>query len=99
MTIDASGSYYIDGTLTDGQIVVNVPDIVADAETVKLFLNGVNITGVSAAPILVENAENTSLNLVAGTTNYVYDGTTYTENTAAIYTKDDMTIKGRVHWL
>lgn len=94
VTIDASGSYYIDGTLTDGQIVVNVPDIVADAETVKLFLNGVNITGVSAAPILVENAENTSLNLVAGTTNYVYDGTTYTENTAAIYTKDDMTIKG-----
>lgn len=94
VTIDASGTYYIDGTLTDGQIVVNVPDIVADAETVKLFLNGVNITGVSAAPILIENAENTSLNLVAGTTNYVYDGTTYTENTAAIYTKDDMTIKG-----
>lgn len=94
VTIDASGTYYIDGTLTDGQIVVNVPDIVADAETVKLFLNGVNITGVSAAPILIENAENTSLNLVAGTTNYVYDGATYAENTAAIYAKDDMTIKG-----
>lgn len=94
VTIDASGTYYIDGTLTDGQIVVNVPDIAADAETVKLFLNGVNITGVSAAPILIENAENTSLNLVAGTTNYVYDGASYTENTAAIYAKDDMTIKG-----
>ena len=36
VTIDASGSYYIDGTLTDGQIVVNVPDIVADAETPSL---------------------------------------------------------------
>lgn len=94
VTIDASGTYYIDGTLTDGQIVVNVPDVLTDPETVKLFLNGVNITGSTAAPILIENAENTSLNLVAGSTNYVYDGEAYTANTAAIFAKDDMTIKG-----
>lgn len=94
VTIDASGTYYIDGTLTDGQIIVNVPDTTVDAETVKLFLNGVNITGKTAAPILVENAENTSINLVAGTTNTIQDGEVYAENTAAIYAKDDMTIKG-----
>lgn len=94
VTITASGSYYVDGTLADGQIIVNVPDTTADAETVKIFLNGVNITGVSAAPILIENAENTSLNLVSGTENFLYDGATYAENTATIYAKDDMTIKG-----
>lgn len=48
VTISASGEYYIDGTLDDGQIIVNVPDETVDAETVKIFLNGVNITGASA---------------------------------------------------
>lgn len=93
-TITASGSYEISGTLNAGQIRVAVPDEVADPETVKLYLNGVSITGATDAAIYVVNAENTSLNLVAGTENFLYDGTTYTETTAVIYAKDDITIKG-----
>lgn len=93
-TITASGSYEISGTLNAGQIRVAVPDEVADPETVKLYLNGVSITGETDAAIYVINAEKTSLNLVAGTENFLYDGATYTETSAVIYAKDDITIKG-----
>ena len=94
ITISASGQYEISGTLEDGQIIVNVPDETADPGTVKLYFNGVDITGVSDAALLVENAENTSINLVEGTENFLYDGLTYTETTAVVYAKDDITIKG-----
>ena len=91
ITITASGSYELSGTLNDGQVIVNVPDEKADPDTVKLFFNGVTMTGVTDAPLLIENAENTSLNLVAGTENFLYDGKTYTDTTAVVYAKDDIT--------
>lgn len=98
VTISHSGSFYIDGTLSDGQINVNIPDEVADLETVKIFLNGVNITGKSAPAILITNAENTSINLVDGTENIISDGdTAYAGDnlgSAVIEAKDDITIKG-----
>ena len=98
VTITASGEYYVDGTLDDGQIIVNVPDEVADPETVKIFLNGVSITGTAAPAIWVENAENTSINLMEGTTNTLSDGTVAYSgdylSTAVIEAKDDITIKG-----
>ena len=101
VTISHSGTYYIDGTLDDGQINVNIADETADAETVKIFLNGVNITGKSAPAILVTNANNTSINLVDGTENFVSDGdTAYTgddglaSGEAVIEAKDDLTVKG-----
>lgn len=98
ITITHSGEFYVDGTLTDGQINVNVADEVADPETVKIFLNGVNITGKSAPAILVTNAENTSINIVDGTENFIADGdTAYSGDylgDAVIEAKDDITIKG-----
>lgn len=98
VTITASGEYYVDGTLDDGQIIVNVPDETVDAETVKIFLNGVSITGTAAPAIWVENAENTSINLMEGTTNTLSDGTVaYSGDylgTGVIEAKDDITIKG-----
>ncbi|MBO7473876.1 MAG: carbohydrate-binding domain-containing protein [Ruminococcus sp.] len=98
VTITHSGEYYVDGTLDDGQINVNIADTAADAETVKIFLNGVNITGKSAPAILITNAENTSINIVDGTENTISDGETAYEGdyakSAVIEAKDDMTIKG-----
>ena len=98
VTISHSGTYMIDGTLDDGQINVNIPDETVDAETVKLFLNGVNITGKSAPAILITNAENTSINLVDGSANTISDGdTAYAGDylgAAVVEAKDDITIKG-----
>lgn len=98
VTITHSGSFRVDGTLEDGQIAVAVPDETADAETVKIFLNGVNITGKNAPAIFVSNAKNTSINLVDGTENNISDGdTAYSGDwlgAAVIEAKDDITVKG-----
>lgn len=98
VTITHSGIFTVDGTLDDGQIAVAIPDETADPETVKIFLNGVNITGKNAPAIFISNAENTSLNIVDGTENTVTDGdTAYSGNwlgSAVIEAKDDITIKG-----
>ncbi|MDO4863816.1 MAG: carbohydrate-binding domain-containing protein [Ruminococcus sp.] len=98
ITIDHSGTFYVYGTLADGQINVSVADEVADPETVKIYLNGASITGKSAPAILITNAENTSINLVDGTENTITDGdTAYAGDylgAAVIEAKDDITIKG-----
>ena len=98
VTISHSGSYYIDGTLNNGQIYVEVPDDKADPDTVKLIFNGVNITGSSAPAVLVKNADKTSITISDGTENTLSDGTAaYTgdnEGSAVIEAKDDLTIKG-----
>ncbi len=98
ITISHSGEFWIDGTLEDGQINVNIADEVADAETVKIFLNGANITGKTAPAIYVTNAENTSINIVDGTENTITDGdTAYAGDfagAALIEAKDDITFKG-----
>lgn len=98
VTITHSGEFYVDGTLDDGQININIADSAADPDTVKIFLNNANITGKSAPAILVTNAENTSINIVDGTTNTITDGdTAYAGDhlgEAVIEAKDDLTIKG-----
>lgn len=94
ITITASGAYEFSGKLEDGQIYVKIPDTKTDTGTVKLFFNGVDITGKSNAAVLIDNAKNTSINLVDGTENFIHDGESYPEGiTAAVYAKDDLTIK------
>ncbi len=98
-TITASGTYYIDGSITGGQIIVNVPDEKTDSATVKLFLNGVSMVNPDAPCILIENAENTSVNLVEGSENTLSDGREAPETEqdteyAVLHVKDDMTVKG-----
>ena len=98
VTISHSGNYYIDGTLNNGQIYVEVPDDKADPDTVKLILNGVNITGQNAPAILVKNADKTSITISDGKENVISDGTSAyagdNEGNAVIEAKDDLTIKG-----
>lgn len=98
VTITHSGSYFIDGTLSDGQICVNIPDDKADPGTVKLILNGVDITGKSAPAILIQNADKTSITLSDGKVNKLTDGSApYSGDNldaAVIEAKDDLTIKG-----
>ncbi len=92
VTLTSSGTYYIDGKLDNGQIAVNVPE--TDKGTVKLVFRGVEITGLSEAPVYIINAEKTSITLEKDTVNIIRDGQNYTETEAAVYAKDDLTIKG-----
>lgn len=97
ITITSAGTYSIRGTLKDGQIRVDTQD----ADSVKLILNGMDISSSSSAPLYVVNAEKTIITLADGTTNYVTDGNSYIadetgsdEPNAAIFSKDDLTING-----
>jgi len=101
ITVTCSGNYYLQGTATDFQVIVSTA--AGDSGKVDLFLNGVSLKS-SDAPIYVQNAEKAELHLVQGTTNTIEDGSTrpqtHTYNNkvdtakAAIYAKDDLSIKG-----
>ena len=53
VTISASGNYTVDGTITDGQILVNVADPTADSDAVSLYLQGVTMTSSTGAPCIL----------------------------------------------
>ncbi len=97
VTISAAGVYAISGSLTNGQVVVDSKD----EGTVRLVLNGAEITCSNNAPIYIKNAGKTVISLPAGTSNQVTDGKEYVfadaetdEPSAAIFSKDDLTING-----
>ncbi len=97
ITITSAGTYSVSGTLNNGQIVIDS----TDEEKITLLLNGASITNATSAPLYVLNAAKTVIELVADTQNTVTDGATYvfenvdtTEPNAAIFSNDDLTIKG-----
>lgn len=53
VTISASGNYTVDGSVTDGQILVNVPDTTADSDAVSLYLQDVTMTSSTGAPCIL----------------------------------------------
>lgn len=53
VTISASGNYTVDGSITDGQILVNIPDITADSDAVSLYLQDVTMTSSNGAPCIL----------------------------------------------
>lgn len=101
-TITCPGAYYVTGESSDFQVVVNTPGAEKEGKT-GIYLYNATLKS-SNSPILVKNAEKTILHLVKGTVNVVEDGkdnhlfTTVNgkQDTAkaAIYSKDDMNIKG-----
>ena len=101
-TITCPGAYYMTGEASDFQVVVNTPGAKDEGNT-GIYLNNAKLKS-SNSPILVKNADKTVIHLVKGTTNSVEDGngnhlfTTVNgkQDTAkaAIYSKDDLNIKG-----
>ena len=101
-TITCPGAYYLTGESSDFQVVVNTPAAEKEGNT-GIYLHNVTLKS-SNSPILVKNADKAVIHLVKGTTNVVEDGngnhlfTTVNgkQDTAkaAIYSKDDMNIKG-----
>ncbi len=97
ITITAAGVYALSGKLDNGQILVDVQD----KGTVKLVLNGAEINSADNAPIYAKNAGKTIVSLQEGTQNVVTDGKNYVladaatdEPSAAIFSKDNLTING-----
>ena len=101
-TITCPGAYYVTGESSDFQVVVNTPGTNKEGNT-GIYLYNATLKS-SDAPILVKNADKAVIHLVKGTTNVVEDGkgshvfTTVNgkQDTAkaAIYSKDDLNIKG-----
>lgn len=97
VTITAGGSYYVSGTLSDGQIVVNS----SDQSTVGIVLNGAAMTCSSSAPLNIEKSAKTVLVLADSTQNSITDAATYVyadastdEPNAAIFSKDELVVCG-----
>jgi len=97
ITITSAGTYSISGSLNDGQITVDT----TDTENVNIILNGVDIFCSTSAPIYILSAEKTLINLADGTSNSLTDGKSYIlpdagsdEPNAAIFSNDDLAIKG-----
>jgi len=95
VTIIGEGDYIVNGTLSDGMIIVDVDK----SEKVQLVLNGVDITSKTSAAIYVKNADKVFVTLADGTENVLANGGTFEaidENhiDAVIFSKDDLTFNG-----
>lgn len=96
LTISDGGTYVISGKLSDGQIVVDSES----KSTVRLVLNGAEITSLNSAPIYVKSANKVVLSLEEGTNNILTDTKDYVfeegsdEPDATLFSKDDLVING-----
>lgn len=97
VTVSEDGVYVISGSLTDGSIVVDLPE---DEDKVQLVLKGADITCSNGAAILVENADKVFITCADGTENTVSDGSTHdvaadeSDHDGAIFSHDDLTLNG-----
>ncbi|MFW8575691.1 carbohydrate-binding domain-containing protein [Enterococcus entomosocium] len=96
VTITQAGTYVVSGSLSNGQLVVNVNK----EEKVHLIFAGVTITNEDEAAVVIEQAEKVITTLASDTTNTLTDGSSYTlaegetEPDAAFYSKEDLSING-----
>lgn len=95
ITLLDEGTYLVDGTLTDGQIVVDADD----TDKVQIVLAGMDITCADSAAIYSKNADKVFLTLAEGTENTLANGGSYTaidENNidSVVFSKTDLTLNG-----
>ena len=92
--IDKAGTYRLSGTLTDGQIVVDVND----KANVTLILNGVSVVCSSGSPLFIKKAQKTVIYLEQGTENSFTDEYSYLSGdkaTASIFSNSYLTFFGK----
>jgi hypothetical protein len=94
VTITSAGLFAVSGSISDGQIIVDT----MDEDKVEITLNSVSITCLYSAPINIKNGEVKlyieGYNSITDGTSYIYDDVDDEEPNAAIFSKDDLTIKG-----
>ncbi|MBR4345803.1 MAG: carbohydrate-binding domain-containing protein [Oscillospiraceae bacterium] len=95
LTVTQAGLYHIEGSLSDGQIIVET-----DKESdVTLELDGVDITCTTSCALWVKSGDKVTIKVKNGSTNTLSDGESYSDTSedapdACIYSKDDLVIKG-----
>lgn len=98
LTITTGGKYYITGSISDGNIVID-----ADKnDEVQLILDNVSITSKNTSPINGVKAGKITITLVDNSENVITDSNNYTEFTdddktepdATIFSKTDLIING-----
>lgn len=100
LTISKGGTYFLQGTLSNGKIYVNSPE---GKKKVKLILNGVSVACSTDAPLFIENSpKHAVLFLADGSVNSFSDTKREKPSdekadyaTATIYSKDDLHIEGK----
>lgn len=97
VTITAAGTYLLSGSLSDGQVIV---DSTGDG-TVRLVLDGVDVTSTTSSPIVVTAADEAVLVLADGTTSTLSDGPDSGSDdeeedapNATVFSMADLTIAG-----
>lgn len=97
VTIKYPGTYLISGDLDDGRIIVNTEY----DDDVVLVMNGINISSSVSSPLYILNAKDTIIILADNSENCFRDAVTYTyddaekeEPNAAIFSNDDLLIRG-----
>lgn len=90
-----AGTYYVTGTLNDGQIVVNAP------ETAKLHIvfDGATVRSATSAALYVLECDKTVVTLAENSVNVLSNGGAFAqidgnEVDAAVFSKQDLTFNG-----
>lgn len=93
VTISQVGEYTVTDSLSDGQIAVALP---TKSDEVTINLEGVDVTSTTGAPFAATKGK-VDLSAKKGTTNTFTSTATYNEETvnACVYSKNDLTIKGK----
>lgn len=92
VTVSASGKYVVDGTMTEGQILVNIPDIVADAAAAEITLSNVSITNSTMPCIYSQSADKVKLTAIGTNTLTDNASAAYTGMDGCIYALTDLTV-------
>ncbi len=88
--ITSGGDYFISGTISDGQIIVDT----ATEDKVTLILSGVSVTCRDGPAIFVNEAKKCTVELVDGTTSALTDGGSDKINDGVIFSNDTLRIRG-----
>ncbi len=94
VSILAGGTYLLDGTLTDGMVLVDAPD--AD---VRLVLSDADITNTTGAALYIREAKNAYLTLEEGSANRLVSAGEFVQRDSnnvdgALFSKSDITLNG-----
>jgi len=95
VNIRSEGIYIVDGSLSDGSIVIDADK----QDKIQLVLNGVSIHSETGAPIYIKQADKVFITLADKSENTLSNGGVFEEDTdasvdAVIFSKDDLTVNG-----